>query len=235
LVPGATLSVNFTEEFTSTQGSVGGGQSESFAGFQTRSGRYFVVWLEPAIEFGRERGPSSRPGAGPEDESLEIENVTPGRYWVRVDSARGYAASLKCGETDLLQQPLVVPTGGATAPIELTLRDDGAQIAGVIEDVPRVSGSPLTPTFQAPPHIYLTPSGNSTGQFREALASPDGSFSLEQIPPGDYQILALDGTQPELEYRSEEVMQKYHSWEQAVRLGPGQSVQLRLRVITGSD
>jgi hypothetical protein len=234
LVPSATISVNLKEEFTSTERSDGGVQSESFAGFQTWSGRYFGVRLESADEFGQERGPSLRRPAGPEDESLEIENVNPGRYWVRVDAARGYVASLKCGETDLLHQPLVVPASGSTAPIELTLRDDGAKIEGVIEDVARVSGS-STPAFQTPPHVYFIPPGNSTGQFREALASPDGSFSLEQIPPGDYQVLALDGAQPELEYRNEEVMQKYRSWGQAVRLGPGQSVQMRLRVGTGSE
>lgn len=235
LVPSATISVNLTEEFTSTEGSGGGAQSGSFGGLQTWRGRYFTAWLESANEFEQEGSPSLRRPSRPEDESLEIENVNPGRYWVRVDSARGYIASLKCGETDLLHQPLVVPAGGSTAPIELTLRDDGAQIDGVIEDVQRISGPSLTPAFQAPPHLYLIPSHNSTGQFREAMASPDGSFSLEQLPPGDYQVLALDGAQPELEYRNEEVVQKYHSWVQEVRLGPGQSVQLRLRMFTGSD
>lgn len=235
LVPSATISVNLTEEFTSAEGTGGGAQSGSFAGFQTWRGRYFTAWLESANEFEQEGSPSLRRPSGPEDESLEIENVNPGRYWVRVDSARGYAASLKCGETDLLHQPLVVPAGGSTAPIELTLRDDGAQIDGIIEDVPRVSGPSPTTAFQAPPHLYLIPSHNSTGQFMEAMASPDGSFSLEQIPPADYQVLALDGAQPELEYRNEEAMQKYHSWGQAVRLGPGQRLQLRLRMVTGSD
>lgn len=235
LVPGASIRVNLTEEFTSTEGTGGGAQSGSFAAFRTWRGRYFGVWLESANEFGQVRGASLRQPSGPEDESLEIENVEPGRYWVRVDSARGFVASLRCGETDLLHQPLVVPAGGSTAPIELTLRDDGARIDGVIEDVPRISGSSLTPAFQAPSHIYLIPWHNSTGQSREALVSPDGSFSLEQIPPGDYQVLALDGAQPELEYRNEEAMQKHHSWGQEVRLGPGQSAQLRLRMITGSD
>jgi hypothetical protein len=191
--------------------------------------------LEPADEFGPGGSAASlRQPSGPEDESLILENVKPGRYWVHVDSARGFAASIKCGETDLLRYPLVVPAGGSTDPIELRLRDDGAQIEGVVENVPAIPGPSTIPAAQAP-HIYLIPSPDSTGQFREVWASPDGTFSLAQIPPGDYQILAFDRPQPELEYRNEEAMRKYESREQEIRLLPRQNARLRVHMILGSE
>jgi beta-xylosidase len=58
---------------------------------------------------------------------------------------------------------------------------------------------------------------------------------LAQIPPGDYQILAFDRPQPELEYRNEEAMRKYESREQEIRLLPGQNARLRVHMILGSE
>jgi len=233
--PNASISVNVTEEFTSaeTRGDVS--QSGSRNVNPGWRGRYLQVMLQPANEIGQENGAGLRPPTGPEDESLVLDNVQPGRYWVRVDSPRGFAASIKCGETDLLHHPLVVPPGGSSDPIELTMRDDGAQIDGIIENVPTNFGASFNPYAQTQPHIYLVPSPDSTGQFRELWASPDGKFSSQQIPPGDYQVLAFDRPQPELEYRNEEAMRKYHAGETFIRLVAGQKEELRLHMILGSD
>lgn len=233
LVPNLSISVNVSEEFTSTEDTGNGSQVLTFGGNDQRRGRYVQVWLEPADEFHQRQGASLRQPSGPDDESLVIENVQPGRYWVRVQSPRGFAASVKCGQTDLLHHPLVVSEGGS-APIELTIRDDGAQIEGVTENASASGGSSSARAAQ-PSHVYLIPLPESTGQFREVRVSPDGNFSSNQIPPGDYRVLAFDRPQPELEYRNDEAMGKYHSVEQVIRLLPGQKEHLRLRTISGSD
>jgi hypothetical protein len=232
LIPGASIRVNVAEEFTSTEGS---GAQEGSAGGPAR---YVQVSLEPADEFeqrGHFGGVSSRQPGAAENELLTLEHVKPGRYWVRVNSGRGFAASIKCGDTDLLHHPLLVPPGGLRDPIELALRDDGAQVDGlIVESVPTIPGtqpSPAAPTA----YIYLIPSPDSTGQFKEVGASPDGRFSLQQIPPGDYQVLAFDREQTELEYRNEGAMRKYESLGQDVRLVPGQDAHLQLHLITGSE
>jgi hypothetical protein len=235
MAPNASISVNVTEEFTSAEnrGDVSiSGPLNVNPGWR---GHYIQVSLEPADEIGQASGAGLRQPTGPEDESLVLENVKPGRYWVRVDSPRGFAASIKCGETDLLHHPLVVPAGGSSDPIELTMRDDGAQIDGIIENVPTIPGRSLIQAAQMPPHVYLIPSQDSTGQFREIWVSPDGKFSSQQIPPGDYQVLAFDRPLPELEYRNEEAMRKYHSQEKTIRLVAGQKEELRLHMISGSD
>src|SRR5262249_17272282 len=56
--------------------------------------------------------------------SFEIENVSPGRYWVEASPFEGYVSSITSGGVDLARDPLVVGSGGSTAPIEVTLRDD---------------------------------------------------------------------------------------------------------------
>lgn len=235
MAPNASISVNVTEEFTSTEARSDVSFSGPFNVNPGRRRRYLQVMLEPADEIGQGNVVGLRQPSGPEDESLALDNVQPGRYWVRVDSARGYAASIQCGETDLLHHTLVVPAGGSSDPIELTMRDDGAQIDGIIENVPTNAGRSFIQLAQVQPHIYLIPSEDSTGQFRELWASPDGHFSSGQIPPGDYQALAFDRPQPELEYRNEEAMRKFHAQEKFIRLLAGQKEELRLRMISGSD
>src|SRR5207302_327456 len=132
LLPNGSISVNVKEQFTSdnnpeTNG-LGGGD-----GIRQNRGRYTNVRLEPAEDFGIERGP--RNPSAREDDSIVLDDVQPGRYWVRVDSSRGFLASITSGGVDLLHHTLVVGLGASPPPIELTMRDDGAQIDGTVEGV----------------------------------------------------------------------------------------------------
>ena len=240
LVPNPSLSVKLSEEFTAVDpnnaqehfGTISSQVIVSDGGGRNR-GRYVQVSLEPADEFGRGQGASLRPPASPEDESLVLESVKPGRYWVRVDSPRGYAASVSSGGVNLLQRPLVVATGASAPPIELVMRDDGAQIEGKVEGMRSFVSS--VSRSQQPAYGYLIPPPDSSGQLRQFWISPDGSFVAQQIPPGEYRVLAFDRAQPQLEYRDEETIRRYESKGPFVRLPPGQKDQLRLRLIAEAE
>jgi len=205
------------------------------------------VRLEPADEFSQANVPQLRPPTGPHDDSLVFDGVAPGRYWVRIDSSRGFAASITSGDLDLLRRPLSVGLG-STLTIDLTMRDDGAQIDGSIEGVGSASAgtddfpTPRPGSFiggsslgQTPVFVYCIPLADSTGQFRQALVSSDGKFGLQQVPPGGYRVLAFDRLQPELEYRNSEAMRAYDTKGQVVRLVTGQKENLRLQLISTSD
>jgi len=231
LAPNFSVSVNLREEFTApADNEMASGVAEVEQGMP-RPRRYAWLWLESADEFNRQPGAGLRPPAGPDDESLVLENVSPGRYWVRVNSSRGYVATMRCGETDLLRHPLVVSEGGS-APIEVTVRDDSAQLEGAIENFSPLALS--TASFLMP-QVYLIPLPESTGQFQQVWVSPSGQFAANQVVPGDYQVLAFDRVQPELEYRDDAAMSKYHDVEQVVRFLPGQKERVTLRVISGSE
>src|SRR4029077_5685593 len=88
------------------------------------------VMLMPIEEFGSGETRMSEPGEGTEEHALGLQNAPRGRYRVRVQARSGYAASIMSGGTDLLRQPLVVGLGGWSSPIEVTLRDDGAEGGG---------------------------------------------------------------------------------------------------------
>jgi hypothetical protein len=196
------------------------------------------VWLEPAEDFGRRQQLSLSNPTPPGDDSLVIEGVSPGTYWVRVQSSRGYPASIRSGNLDLEHQPLLVGVGGGTSPIEITMRDDTAEISGKVEglNTPPVSGNatvgPAASYPVAGPHIYFLPLADSSGQMREIPVNQDGSFGALELPPGAYRLLAFDRPQPELQYRNPEAIRAYDSKGPVVRVVGGQKEHVTLQLIS---
>jgi hypothetical protein len=240
LLPNSSITVSVKEEFQHTdtvpQGNLGFGGARAVPE-NGRRPNYLQVTLLPAEEFGFMPGASLRPPASPEDDSLVIENVHPGRYRVRVNTSIGFTSSITSGGTDLLSQPLVVGQGGSTPPIEITVRDDGAQVEGTIEGTTstEVRRAVFNSPGQSRGNVYFVPMSGSGGQFREAWISPDGKFQLQQLPPGAYRVLAFDRQQPDLEYASDEVMGQYDSKTRVIRVVSGQKEHLLLPLITASE
>jgi hypothetical protein len=247
LLPMASVRVDVKEEFTSTDntGSVTFGINRRSITLKGPR-RYLNISLEPADDAER-GGASLRDPTGPGDESLVIENARPGRYWVRVSSSRGYAASVRSGTIDLQHQPLVVAAGGTTRPIEITMRDDTAEIEGTVEGmVTSNSGASMagngmlgngvsSGAMASPVRIYCIPLADRGGQFAEVWVSPDGSFSSQPLAPGTYRVLAFDRRPWELEYRNPEAMQAYETKGPVVSLVGGQKENVRLQLISTSE
>jgi hypothetical protein len=238
LVSNASITVNVRPEFSSASARSGP--------LLRGGGRYFNIRLEPADDFGQGRAAYLRPPKSPQDTSLVIDSVAPGRYWVRVDSSVGFASSITSGALDLLHHPLIVAAGASAPPIEITLRDDAAELQGTIEAV----GSSLNAgqvsygfaggtmyTSSSPPaaYIYCVPLPDSTGQFVQGIAMQDGEFNLSKVPPGAYQVLVFARQQPELEYEDPDAMRAYDSKGLVVRLVAGQKEHVRLPLAPASE
>jgi hypothetical protein len=192
----------------------------------------------PLEDFGSTPGAFLRPPKGPDDDSpLMIENVQPGRYRVSVHTNIGFISSVIYGSTNLLRQPLVIAEGGTTTTMEITVRDDGAEMDGAIETTTAKgtdeagSKSPGRPQG----NVYFIPTDDGTGQFRSAWVSQDGTFQLQQLPPGAYRVLAFDREQPDLEYANEEALDKYESKSQIIRVVAGQKLRLQLPLISKNE
>ena len=240
LLPNSSITVSVKEEFQRTDTVPQG--TTIFGGLRPvpengRRPNYLQVTLLAGEEFGFASSASLRPPTGPEDEALVIENVHPGRYRVRVNTSIGFVSSITSGGTDLQRQPLVVGLGGATPPIEITVRDDGAQVEGTIEGTTstEVRRAGFNSPGQSPGNVYFVPMADSSGRFSVAWVSPDGKFQLQQLPPGVYRVLAFDRQQPDLEYASDEVMGQYDSKARVIRVVSGQKEHLRLPLITASE
>ncbi len=234
--PSGLIAVNVKEEFAAAdpmpvRGFSGASHSVALKGPR----RYLNVTLETADDFGRGRNVSLRNPTGSGDESMVIEGASAGSYWVKVYSSRGYAASIRSGNLDLLHQPLVIGAGGAAAPIEITMRDDTAEISGTIEGAASAaqgSGG----TGQARVRVYCIPLGDSSGNFTEVGVQPDGSFDYPGLAPGAYRLLAFDGATvdpTQIEYRNPEAMQAYDAKGVVVHLAAGQKERVTLPIITG--
>src|SRR5580704_278275 len=241
LVPTSSISVNVKQEFTESQ--MNTGSAVEVNGSRDRLStqrRQLSTYLEPADDFALRQNSSLRPPADPTDQSLVIENIVPGRYWVKVNSSRVFVSSATCGGIDLRQHPLVV-SGGASPPIEITMRDDWAEVDGTVEGLgPAFSEPTLSPfqghlSFEPSAHVYFVPLPDSSGEFREAWAGSDGKLNPQQMPPGVYRVLAFDRQQPDLEYHNAEAMRAYESKGQVVRLVGNQKERLRLQLITTSE
>ena len=239
LIPNASLTVNVREEFSSGQSvfdEVPGEPAQATLGSGQLRRINVQVMLMPLAEFGSNEGGISQPVGGSREHSLVIPNVRPGHYRLRVESGVGFAASVQSGGTDLLRQPLVVGLGGADSPIEVTLRDDGAEVTGTVEDATKTDRRPdQSQDFTTQYHVYFVPVRESAGQFRQMVGGPDGSFTQEQLPPGAYRVLAFDRAQEDLAYASEEALRKFESKAQVIHVSAGQKERLRLKLIPGSD
>lgn len=242
LLMGASIPVTVHEEFTATQKWDSGSSWSTGTRRFTLSGprRYLNVMLDPEDDFGAGRGAGLRTPTSSNDQSLVLENVLPGRYWLRISSARGYVASVRSGNANLLQEPLTVGEGGSPAPIEITMRDETAEIEGTVEGIPSPppavgatdGAERALPFTAAAAHVYCIPLPDSGGNFTEVWVSPDGNFHSAPLVPGAYRVLAFARPQSELEYHNPEAMQAYDSKGPVVRVSAGQKENVRLQLIS---
>lgn len=231
----SSIVVNVKEEFTSTNWNSSGTISSGGRTFAMPQQRLDLdVSVEPAEDdFTQQHGGSLRPPSGPNDNSMVLEDVAPGRYWLRARAGRGYVASATMGGIDLLRQAFVVGLG-ATVPIEITLRDDNAEIEGSVAGVTQIAATsegPGSRRWSPSAHIYCVPLPDSPGQFLELSASSDGTFDYQTVAPGTYHVMAFKNRQPELPYRDPEAMKAYDSKGQVVRVSAGEKASVQLQII----
>jgi hypothetical protein len=231
----SSIVVNVKEEFTSTNWNGSGTIPAGGRTFATPKQRVDLdVSVEPAEDdFTQQGGGSLRPPTGPNDNSMVLEDIAPGRYWLRTRAGRGYVASATTGGIDLLRQPFAVGLG-TTVPIDITLRDDNAEIEGSVAGITPIAapseslgGRRWSPSA----HIYCVPLPDSPGQFLELSASLDGTFDYQTVAPGTYHVMAFKNRQPELPYRDPEAMKAYDSKGQVVRVSAGEKASVQLQLV----
>ena len=228
LLPGTDVEVRVDQQFGDS-GQAQQAQEQNSGGEEhpdVRKGRQVFppiqLQLVPAEEFKAERQYMAQPPSDPASEGLVVQGVPAGEYRVNVQSPTGYVAAIRCGETDLQNSPLVVGGGTSLPPIEVTLRNDGAEIDGSIVDLANHNNSGNGPP---PGFVYIVPARGG-GEMKLAIAQPNGDFQIQQLAPGTYQVVAFDRPQNDLGYRDEDAMRKYDA--QLVTVMPGQKEKIRV-------
>jgi hypothetical protein len=258
LVPAVSIPVIVNEEMQhkadNNRITFGRGNGTQFE-VNPRRPSYLNLHLSPLEEFGAAFDTGLAQPKGPEDTSLQVENVVPGRYRVRTFIPVGYVASLRSGNVNLLREPLTVAPGASPDPIEVTVRDDGAQVEGTITSLAQAfqeSGSynafaahtralnqVLTMRHatirESQPFVYFVPTADSDGRFLRTIAGMDGKFQLNQVPPGRYRVLAFHRAKPELELATEDELRPYDSGSQIVELTPNEKKSLQIEFASANE
>ncbi len=232
LIPNTSVVVNVREDFSSEQNGTSGGEGNVELVRGQRQGSGVQVSLNSMEELYTTRGRQGLMAQESEGHELTIPNVPPGRYRVNVYSGKGYAASIQSGGNDLLHQPLVVGWGGRTPPIEITLRNDGGQVSGTVEEAASGEQNSTVDAFR---YVYLLPLGGPGGQPPPTTQSMNGKFNLGQVPPGDYLVVACEGAQQDLPYGSEEALRSLEGKGQTIHVEAGQSVNVKVKVMAGGE
>lgn len=240
LLQGTSVAVSVREEFQHKQTEPTPGtlfiQGPTTVPQNTRRPNDLQVNLVPDEEFSLASPVSLRPPVDENDESLVIEHVLPGRYRVSVNTGIGYVSAITSGSTALLQKPLVAGAGGTIPAMEITVRDDGAELEGTV-DSSKSSAAASVPQgrFGGPQDmVYVVPIDGMDSRTKVTGLNPDGSFTIPQIAPGTYHVFASDNSQ-RMKLVSEEWLKQHESKVQVLRVVAEQKEHLHLSLITASE
>ena len=236
MTPNASIEVHVNEELTKDESArTGNANNPPTTPVNMTDLMLTNLMLVSQEEFGSWGQSESGKTGNSAEKRFVFENVAPGRYLVRAGCLpSGYVAAISSGGRNLLRQPLVVGLGASIAPIEVTVRDDGAQIDGTIENWPAPGQNAAMRTSSSGAVLAL-PTADSSGQFCQQWVNPNSEFTFMQMAPGEYRLIALDHMPEDLEYENSEAMRKYESKGQLLRLVAGQHEHLRLTMDGGSN
>jgi hypothetical protein len=244
LTRNSSITLQVSEEFTDPNWSPPTGTiSEGQHTYSLRGPRtYLNVQAENTDDFAQRPGGWMRPPRADNDDSLVIENLVPGRYWLRINPTHGYVVSATASGVDLLHEPLMVGAGG-TIPVEIKMRDDMAELSGSLPALANQaemngagSGAAVSSAAalgNSSVWIYCVPLPNGPGQF-EQTNTANATFDMPNMAPGDYRVLAFD-RRFELPYRDAEAMRAYESKGQVVHLTAGQKATVQLEITPPSE
>jgi hypothetical protein len=226
LYPNVSLSVNITREFgpdaSADQGAIAGRRLEL-----NGPGRYVSIVLRPAEQFGMEPTVMSQQEPNQPEGGITLKNVAAGTYWMQISANDCFPASATWGGGDVLHRPITIGIAGGGSPIEVTLRNDGAEVMGKVE-FPERTGlqKPNEPAPVLPPaFVYFVPVSENAGQLRQAQVW-SGIIDEKQIAPGMYRILVFDRANTDIGNGNPEVLRKYESGGVVVELSASQTLRL---------
>jgi hypothetical protein len=199
------------------------------------------VNLIPADEFFGQTGSGSglgRVAALRDEASFEIRNVPPGRYWVDTSAPEGYVSSVTSGGVDLAREPLVVGPGSTSAPIEITLRIDTGTITGQVNTggtgVQTGLGTSAAAGEQQRIYVYAIQLFASTGPAGQGGGQATGQFTIANLAPGPYRVIAFD-TRQEIDFHTPEGLAKYAGKGQNVTVEAGGTANAQVDLIRSTN
>ena len=213
------IPVEYQTEYSKSEnplsaGIAGGLGNGSFGSRRTRPGQFYLISRKPPY---RQFWASSQTAGGME----AFRGLEAGTYDIEVESnGAGYVSSVTWGGKDLLRESLVLSEGLDPQPIQVIMRDDGASLSGSVQ---------IGNGAQFAQVLMIDEDGGGIPP-RPLYVSSSGSFQIQGVAPGRYDILAFDRLDG-IEYRNREVLTEYLSHAAHVTLSPDQQTKVTLDLI----
>jgi hypothetical protein len=161
--------------------------------------------------------------AGPD--AFDLMLAPPFSYWVHtLVYGKGLCAgTLNANGPNLAREPLVLSFAGSVTPMELTLRNDCAQLTLSLP----ASAAALVPGIEPVYTAYVVPDFDTTADVQPVTLRPSsgGSLTVEGLTPGNYHVYTF-AAPVELEYRNPAALTPLSG--QPVTLTPGATENLVL-------
>jgi hypothetical protein len=192
--------------------------------------------LIPADDlFGNESGGNLRRPEGSGESGLyEMDDVMPGRYWVRADTFGDYVSSITSGNTDLAREPLTVGQGGASAPIEITLRNDMGDIECTLNSPANGDGAGAGSGELKQVFAYAIPQFALPGRIPQAFGTTSGTYEFHNLAPGLYRVVAFDGRH-EIDTEDANELARISAEGQTVTVEAGGTAQVEVNLIPSGE
>jgi hypothetical protein len=167
-----------------------------------------------------ERGDSSLRPTPRQDQSF-VFTAPPGSYRLQSrNTGAWYIKSASYGSADLLQQELVVASGGAGTPIRLVVSNQTGSLQGTVN----LSGS------AAACWVYLIPTGANAQPVIALRSNSSGNYTAAHLPPGSYQAVAFE-RRHSANYRDPASLAPFSSHIHSVTVNGGDKPTLNLDAV----
>ena len=159
--------------------------------------------------------------------AMDTTYNAPGSYWAHAHiPQKGLCeASFTAGGASLAREPLVLSLSGATAPMELTLRDDCAKLTLALPLALQAFSAGEEPFYTA----YVVPDFDSSVDLEPVILRPTSgaTVTVEGLTPGSYHVYSFPSPVA-LEYRDRAALSALPQAGQAITLTGGSSATLTL-------
>jgi len=149
----------------------------------------------------------------------------PGSYQLAArNSGSWYVKSASYGDSDLLQQELVVAPGAAGTPIRIVASDETGGLQGTV----KLNGDPSACW------IYLIPASAGVQTVYTTRSNSTGSYTFAHLPPGSYQAVAFE-RRHSADYRNPESLSPFSGQTHSVSINAGDKPTLNLDAVPAAE
>jgi len=150
-----------------------------------------------------------------------FESLPQGTYHLDISASLDepyFVESARFGSTDLLTSDFVVDSSASLRSIDIVFRKGAASVSGTVNLKDAAHGAVVC---LIPDKFGATPFFDST--------SSSGGFMFQDLAPGAYRIVALDGLS-DFDFKSQEGLKKLTAAAAPVTLAPAQNLQITLDI-----